>query len=71
MKTAVCILAAWSLAVAADNEPNFTGEWKMNPGKSALGPIPVPISLNERSSRMTSWQNAGFGPGFLIFVPKA
>ncbi|HEY4950825.1 MAG TPA: hypothetical protein VIH88_10865 [Candidatus Acidoferrales bacterium] len=25
----------------------------------------------ERSSRMTSWQNAGFGPSFLIFLPKA
>jgi hypothetical protein len=51
MKTAVCILAAWSLAVAgdaADGKPNFTGEWKMNPGKSALGPIPVPISLGQQ-----------------------
>ena len=29
------------------------------------------VAHNERSSRMTSWQNAGFGPSFLIFLPKA
>jgi hypothetical protein len=45
MKTAICILAAWSLAAAADNKPNLSGEWKMNPAKSALGSIPAPLSL--------------------------
>jgi hypothetical protein len=33
--------------------------------------LPWMVARNERSSRMTSWQNAGFGPGFLIFLPKA
>jgi hypothetical protein len=28
------------------------------------------VARNERSGRMTSWQNAGFEPGFLIFLPK-
>lgn len=48
MKTAVCLLAVWSLAAAADNKPNFSSEWKMNTGKSVLGPIPAPISLTCR-----------------------
>jgi hypothetical protein len=67
MKTAVCILAAWSVAVAADNKPNFSGEWKMNPGKSVLGPIPAPISLVRRvkhsdpSLTITEEQKGGSG----------
>src|SRR5690242_13091003 len=28
--------------------------------------LPWMVAGNERSSRMTSWQNAGFGPDFLI-----
>ena len=37
-------------------------EWKI---------LPWMVARNERSSRVASWQSAGFGPGFLIFVPKA
>jgi len=32
--------------------------------------LPWMVARNERSSRMTSWQNARFEPGFLIFLPK-
>jgi hypothetical protein len=48
MKTIVCMLAALSFAAAAENKPDFSGEWKMNFGKSALGPIPAPTSLVRR-----------------------
>jgi hypothetical protein len=48
MKIVLCILAAWSLAAAADNKPNFSGEWKMNLAQGVLGPIPAPASLTRR-----------------------
>jgi hypothetical protein len=48
MKTALCILAVWTLAAAADNKPNFSGDWKMDPGKSVFGSIPAPTSLSRR-----------------------
>lgn len=37
--------AVLSLAAAADKRPNFSGAWKLNGDRSALGPIPVPSSL--------------------------
>jgi hypothetical protein len=67
MKTAICILAAWSLAAAADKKPNFSGEWKMNPAKSTLGSIPAPLSLVRRvthaepSLTITEEQKGGSG----------
>jgi len=45
---ALCLLAACSLALDADNKPDFSGVWKINLAKSALGPIPVPASLTRR-----------------------
>ncbi len=64
---ALCILAASTLAPAADQHPDFSGEWKMNPAKSALGPIPAPTSLTRRiiqadpSLTITEEQKGGSG----------
>ncbi len=44
IKTVFAIAAFASLAVAAD-KPNFAGEWKMDAGKSNLGPMPPPDSM--------------------------
>lgn len=48
MKTIVCMFAALTFVAAAANKPDFSGEWKMNIGKSSLGPIPAPTSLVRR-----------------------
>jgi hypothetical protein len=66
MKSALCILAACTLCSAA-GKPNFSGEWKMNSGKSAFGPIPPPASLvrkiahSEPSLTIVEEQKGGAG----------
>jgi protein-S-isoprenylcysteine O-methyltransferase Ste14 len=41
------VLAA-GLAWAAEGKPDFSGEWKMNPAKSAFDPLPAPESRADR-----------------------
>jgi hypothetical protein len=40
-----CLLAT---SVAAFGAPNFTGDWKLNAGKSDFGPMPAPSVLNQK-----------------------
>jgi hypothetical protein len=35
-------------------KPNFTGEWKMNPGRSSFAPLPAPDSLVRKVSQHDS-----------------
>ena len=45
------LVVACSIAVSepsAAGEPDFSGEWKMNPAKSAYGPVPMPTSFVRR-----------------------
>jgi hypothetical protein len=44
---ALATIAIVSIGVAA-NQPNFNGEWKMNPAKSNYGPFPAPASMVRR-----------------------
>ena len=72
MKAAIWILAAGSFAAAAENKPNFSGEWKMNTAESALGPVPVPLSLVRRvihsdpSLAITEEQKGGSGDHVVV-----
>jgi hypothetical protein len=65
--SALCVFAASILGHAADQHPDFSGEWKMNPAKSVLGPIPAPASLVRRfvhadpSLTITEEQKGGSG----------
>jgi len=42
--TALAVLAVSSIGSAAD-QPNFSGEWKMNPAKSNYAGFPAPASM--------------------------
>ncbi len=67
LNRAVCLLLFLTSAAAAANKPDFSGEWKMNAGKSVFGPIPVPASLIRRithsdpSLTITEEQKGGSG----------
>lgn len=41
---ALAVIAFSSIGAAAD-QPNFSGEWKMNPAKSNYGGFPAPASM--------------------------
>jgi hypothetical protein len=41
-------LATALAAAAADSKPNFSGEWKLNVGKSDFGPMPAPTSRTDK-----------------------
>jgi hypothetical protein len=45
-------LALWcvSAGATAADKPDFSGDWKMNPAKSAYGPIPMPSSFIRKIS---------------------
>jgi hypothetical protein len=66
MKRVLCFVTLLSLA-ATENKPNFSGTWKLNVNKSALGPIPAPISLmrtvthSDPSLAITEEQKGGSG----------
>ncbi len=42
------LLALTVAAFAAQAKSNFTGEWKMLPGKSEFGPLPPPQSITQK-----------------------
>jgi hypothetical protein len=44
LSTLFVIAAAAGMAMAADN-PNFSGDWKMDADKSQFGPIPAPTTM--------------------------
>lgn len=44
----VALVAAFAMAGAANAKPNFSGEWKLNPGKSDFGPMPPPSSATAK-----------------------
>lgn len=41
-------IALLLLATNAHAKPNFTGDWKMNPAKSAFGSMPTPTSIVQK-----------------------
>ncbi|MGO4884949.1 MAG: hypothetical protein ACLP59_29640 [Bryobacteraceae bacterium] len=47
IRTAPLILLLAMLS-SASTEPNFTGEWKMDPSRSSFSPLPAPDSLVRR-----------------------
>jgi|HubBroStandDraft_6_1064221.scaffolds.fasta_scaffold1406016_2 hypothetical protein len=46
-KTLFVVVAAAAFATAAD-QPNFNGTWKLDAGKSNLGPMPPPTSMTRK-----------------------
>lgn len=46
--TALCIAVSALLAAPARawDKPNYTGDWKLNAGKSDFGPMPAPEKMN-------------------------
>jgi hypothetical protein len=51
MKTILCALLACLLlasSTAAAEQPNFSGDWKMNAAKSTFGPLPAPTSISRK-----------------------
>ena len=44
----VFLIAALSATGVAADKPNFSGEWKLDAGKSNLGPIPPPSSMTRK-----------------------
>jgi hypothetical protein len=59
--------SAVATGVVVGTKPNFSGDWKMNPGKSDFGPVPAPsamtmkISHQEPVLKVTRSQEGGFG----------
>src|SRR5579863_108276 len=47
LKICILVAALASIALAAD-KPNFSGDWKLNPAKSNMGPIPAPASYTRK-----------------------
>ena len=43
LKICILVAALASFAWAAD-KPNFSGDWKLNPAKSTMGPVPAPTT---------------------------
>ncbi len=63
----VCALLAVSFTALAADNPNFTGEWKMNASRSNFGPVPAPdlltrsIKHNDPSLEITTHQKGARG----------
>jgi hypothetical protein len=63
----VCALLTVSFTALAADNPNFTGEWKMNPSKSNFGPVPAPdlltrsIKHHDPDLQITTHQKGGRG----------
>jgi len=50
-KLAAALMGVWLLAgtaAMAQTKPDFSGDWKLNVEKSALGPLPAPVFLLEK-----------------------
>ncbi|MGP0072699.1 MAG: hypothetical protein ACLPWF_12300 [Bryobacteraceae bacterium] len=47
LKICILVAALASIALAAD-KPNFSGDWKLNPAKSNMGPVPAPTSYTRK-----------------------
>jgi hypothetical protein len=41
-------LLVFGLAALGADKPNFSGEWKLNAGKSDFGPLPTPTSRTDK-----------------------
>jgi hypothetical protein len=48
MAAFVLALAAALSAACADSKPDFSGDWKLNVGKSDFGPMPAPTSRTDK-----------------------
>lgn len=63
----VAFAAAAMLTAASASKPNFSGEWRMVPGKSNFGVLPAPakydrkIDHKEPLIQMTTWQTGPKG----------
>jgi len=64
----ILVLALLTAPAAAQNKPNFSGQWKMNAAKSDFGLLPAPASFirkvthAEPSISIVEDQDAGAGP---------
>src|SRR4051794_16523754 len=69
----LCALAAVLASGQAQAKPNFSGEWKLNPGKSEFGPLPAPESRTDKithadpSLTVTTTQKTQAGEGTAEF----
>lgn len=47
MVTLLALASLTAMLATAAEKPNFSGSWKMNPGKSDFGPVPAPDKLEQ------------------------